>query len=155
MSLKLACIAACAMAVAIPAALSALPFALQGSQAPPGAVTIELDKMGRRGSVLFDHKAHETRVNPDPNYPYKAKAAATCAGCHHTTNRLGVLQLWKCSSCHLDDGDPRNPKNREFDEVRAERAFHDQCIGCHRASNKGPITCAECHRSVASSPISR
>ena len=110
--------------------------------------TIELDQGGIRGIVLFDHKAHETRVNPDPRYRYPAKSEATCAGCHHTVDQTGVIQLWKCASCHRNSGNPENPKNADFDALWSERAFHDQCIGCHQASKKGPITCGECHRSV-------
>jgi len=96
--------------------------------------------------VLFNHKSHEARINPDANAPYKAKAGAACIGCHHTANSRGIPQLWKCSSCHRGEGAPTNPKNRDFDEVWSERAFHDSCIGCHRASLKGPTTCGECHK---------
>jgi len=110
---------------------------------------IRLDVMGKRGAVSFDHKAHETRMNLEPDYRYKAKPGAACSGCHHTTNQVGVLQLWRCSSCHREDGNSLNPRNAEFDELRSERAFHNQCIGCHRASAKGPLTCGGCHASLA------
>ena len=73
MSLKLVCIGACAMAVAIPAALSALPFALQGSQAPPGAVTIELDRWD--GGDLFYLTTRRMRLEsiPIPIIPTRPK----------------------------------------------------------------------------------
>lgn len=107
---------------------------------------IKLDLRGRRGVVYFNHRSHQSLINPDPNFPYKAKQGAACSGCHHTSDADGVPQLWRCGACHRGPGDPSNPKNRESDQVDAERAFHDTCIGCHRASKKGPITCGGCHK---------
>lgn len=113
------------------------------------AKPFKLDVKGRRGMVLFDHKAHEARLNPDPQAPHQSKAGAACAGCHHTQDSFGIPQLLKCSTCHRAEGSKVNPKNRDFDEVFAERAFHDSCIACHRASAKGPTTCNSCHQPVA------
>jgi hypothetical protein len=120
-----------------------------------------------RGPVRFDHEKHKNLINPDPKWPYPAKPGAACSGCHHTVNNVGVPQLWKCTVCHQDEGkgdgkypskrytncDPSgNPKNRDCDEVFYERAFHDSCIGCHRAEiNRGkdpdkvPVACSGCH----------
>ena len=130
----------------IPAILGAGPLPAMGQSEEVPAKFFRLDLRGDRGVVLFNHKSHEARINPDVNAPYKAKAGAACAGCHHTMNSRGIPQLWKCGSCHRGEGDPRNPKNRDFDEVWSERAFHDSCIVCHRASSKGPTTCGECHK---------
>jgi hypothetical protein len=107
---------------------------------------IVLDRSGTRGVVPFDHKKHEARITPDANAAHKAAPGAACIGCHHTSNQRGIPQLWKCAACHRGEGDPANPKNRDFDEVWSERAFHDSCIGCHRASTKGPTTCGGCHK---------
>jgi hypothetical protein len=113
---------------------------------------IKLDTKGGRGVVYFSHRGHEGLVNPDPNYVYKTKPNAACSGCHHTQSARGIPQLWKCISCHKGEGNEKNPKNRDFDEVHAERAFHDMCIGCHRANReqkitmKGPTTCGGCHK---------
>jgi hypothetical protein len=130
------------LAVASGAGPAFAPY--QGDQVQSKVVT--LDVGGTRGDVSFNHKTHEARLNPDPNAAYKAKAGAACSGCHHTMNSRGIPQLWKCSACHRGEGDPRNPRNRDFDEAWSERAFHDSCIGCHRASTKGPTTCGECHK---------
>jgi hypothetical protein len=119
--------------------------------------------------VRFDHQAHQGRRNPDPNWPFRTGTAATCSGCHHTTNEQGVPQLWKCTVCHQTEakGDGKypntrcgqqcdntgNPKNCQCDELYFERAFHDSCIGCHRANNqqernsRAPVTCSGCHAS--------
>ena len=143
---KLAVLFAYGFGLLIPAVLGAGPsHSVDQSEEVP-AKFFRLDVRGSKGVVLFNHKSHEARINPDANAPYKAKAGAACIGCHHTANSRGIPQLWKCSSCHRGEGDPTNPKNRDFDEVWSERAFHDSCIGCHRASLKGPTTCGECHK---------
>ncbi|MEW6130699.1 MAG: cytochrome c3 family protein [Acidobacteriota bacterium] len=118
------------------------------------SVIIKLDTQGGRGVVYFDHRKHEALINPDANFVYKNKAKknAACAGCHHTESRRGIVQLWKCVSCHKGEGNDKNPKNVDSDEVYAERAFHDMCIGCHKAnieagiSIKGRTTCGGCHK---------
>jgi hypothetical protein len=123
------------------------------SDEPAKSKIIQLDTRGTRGVVSFNHRPHEMVINPDPNAPFKTKPGAACLGCHHTISTArGVPQLWKCSACHREEGNPQNPKNKDFDEVWSERAFHDLCINCHRASNqalsnlKGPTTCGECHK---------
>ena len=118
------------------------------------ARVIKLDMKGTRGVVLFRHKHHEAYINPSAEFPHQAEKGAECIGCHHKrTEFSGVPVLVKCTSCHGRLGDARNPKNRDSDEEWSERAFHDLCIGCHRASNdkgivkcdKAPVACSECH----------
>jgi len=109
---------------------------------------IALDLRGTRGSVPFNHGNHAGRINPDPNAPFKVlKAGAACSGCHHTIDpRTGSPQLWKCTACHRNSGDPQNPKGKiNMDEQWSETAYHNLCIGCHLASNKGPRKCGDCH----------
>lgn len=130
-------------------------------------ILLNLRGTRQRGPVRFDHQAHQGRLNPDPNWPYKASVAAACAGCHHSRNAQGIPQLWKCTACHQNEGkgagenvnqrcgrqcDPAgNPTNCQCDELYFERAFHDSCIGCHRATNekesanRAPVTCNGCH----------
>ena len=151
MKLKLAVVITYALGLAIPAALGAGLFAEPGEprQTSSGFApkVLRLDEKGRRGVVFYDHKGHEKFISPDPEAPFKAKQGAACVGCHHTVSARGIPELYKCNVCHhRKDGDPRNPKNRDFDEVMAERAFHDSCIGCHRAAEKGPTTCSGCHK---------
>jgi hypothetical protein len=113
---------------------------------------IQLGQNGERGTVLFDHTRHEPLLNPDPATPHKAKSGAACSGCHHTMSVRGTPQLWKCAGCHRTEGDPRNPHNKDGDELYGERAFHGECISCHRANNsatglnKAPTTCGGCHK---------
>jgi hypothetical protein len=151
MRLKLAVVITYMLGLIIPAALGAGLFAQAAEQQQTGSGSlpkvIRLDEKGRRGVVFFDHKGHESVISADSGWPHKAQKGAACAGCHHTVNARGVPQLYKCNVCHhRREGDPRNPKNRDFDEVMAERAFHDTCIECHRAAEKGPVTCSGCHK---------
>ena len=103
-----------------------------------------LNLKGAHGPVRFNHKKHEA-AEPDPTSIHRAVPKATCVGCHHTRNSVGAPQLWKCGSCHLEEGQTKNPRDRNDDEVDSERAFHAKCVSCHKALNKGPITCGECH----------
>lgn len=135
------------------AALRVVAAALP-AQSQADDTVIKLDTKGSRGVVYFSHRGHEALINPDANFVYKDKVKpnAACAGCHHTQSARGIPQLWKCVSCHKGEGNEKNPKNVDFDEVHAERAFHDLCIGCHRANRqqgitmKGPTTCGGCHK---------
>ena len=125
---------------------SALPAGAQEQD-----TVIKLDTKGGRGGVNFNHSRHEALTNPDPSFVYKAKRNAACAGCHHTQSSRGIPQLWKCTSCHKGEGHEKNPKNRDYDEVHAKRAFHDLCIGCHRVNREqglsvnAPVSCGGCH----------
>lgn len=138
-----------------------------GSQADGAIIMLNVRGARERGAVRFDHQAHQGWLNPDPNAPFKASTTASCTGCHHTTNETGVPQLWKCTVCHQTAGKGTgqyvnkrcgqqcetagNPKNCQCDDLYFERAFHDSCIGCHRASNeqtrvnRAPTTCSGCH----------
>lgn len=147
--MKLAVIVVYALGLALSSISPSVPVARTESFGQGGAKVFRLDVNGRRGVVLFDHKAHEARMNPDPRAPYQSKAGAACVGCHHARDPFGVPQLSKCGACHRAEGSKGNPKNRDFDEVFAERAFHDSCIACHRASSKGPTTCNGCHQTVS------
>jgi len=151
MKLKLAVLVTYVLGLAIPVTLGAGLFAhpTEPQQTDSGFAPkiIRLDEKGRRGVVFYDHKGHESFISPDNDAPHQAKKGAACVGCHHTVSKRGIPELYKCNVCHhRKDGDPRNPKNRDFDEVMAERAFHDSCIGCHRAAEKGPTTCSGCHK---------
>lgn len=167
MKLRLATLISCA--IVMPTALLAghfgagkmasLPEFDQGDCAriksdDPAARLIRLDLRGTRGEVLFRHKHHEAYLNPAGHFSHNAEKGAECIGCHHKrTESSGVPILVKCTACHGADGDPRNPRNKDGDEARSERAFHDLCIECHRATNekgqakceKAPVACSECH----------
>ena len=162
MRLKLALVILFTLAVVTPGALLARQSGEQRDcESQPGKCddaanqAKKLDLQGWRGVVCFRHKTHESYPNPDTAFAHQAEKSAECVGCHHSRSEAtGTPLLLKCAVCHRGAGDPQNPRNREMDEVSAERAFHDLCIGCHRASNekglskcKAPVACSECHAS--------
>jgi hypothetical protein len=90
----------------------------------------------QRPAVTFPHNRHVEIELP-------------CKDCHHIyENGKNVLdesrleegnQDIHCSACH-------GPKSRR----NLKQAFHDQCMGCHKKSQKenkktGPRYCGECH----------
>jgi hypothetical protein len=159
MMLKLTIITVYALAVLGPTARFAGQTPSQVNCKPadacndPAAQIKKLDPNGERGMVCFRHKTHEAYSVQDPNFAHQTGEGATCIGCHHKRSEAtGVPILAKCTTCHRNEGDPANPRNRDMDEVWSERAFHQLCIDCHRASNakaiskcKAPIACSECH----------
>jgi hypothetical protein len=146
MKLKLVVIALYCAATVAPVRMLAGSLQARTAGQNRGGI-IALDLRGMRGIVSFNHSNHAGRVNPDPNAPFKVlKAGAACSGCHHTVDqRTGSPQLWKCAACHRNSGDPQNPKGQNLDEEWSETAFHNLCIGCHLASNKGPAKYGDCH----------
>ncbi|HKX28359.1 MAG TPA: cytochrome c3 family protein [Blastocatellia bacterium] len=104
----------------------------------------------------FDHDAHTT-----PKY------SKSCEECHHTNvdSRKELMNggVPLCTSCHKDDGNPENPKNKAGDGINVEIAYHGNpdnssnnagCIECHKryyeanpdADRKAPTgKCAGCH----------
>lgn len=68
------------------------------------------------GKVTFSHKAHA--------------AADECKTCHH----MGTPDQ-KCEACHNADA-----------TMNSKDAFHKNCIECHKAKEKGPTGCMDCHK---------
>ena len=123
----------------------------------PANHVVRLDLKGTRGRVCFPHKTHENYLTPDPEFAHQAEKGAECIGCHHRRNDgSDAPTLWKCDSCHRSAGTETNPRSHDGDEMYNERAFHELCIGCHKASNskgvskcKAPVACSECHEAKA------
>lgn len=103
--------------------------------------------------LLLDHtKDFSKKTRAPVSFPHNRHVEVTgsCKDCHHIyeqgRNVLDEGQLEQggaavqCSSCHPS-------KSR----LSLERAFHDQCMGCHRKVGQekkkgGPRYCGECHR---------
>ncbi|BCS89712.1 acidic tetraheme cytochrome c3 TmcA [Pseudodesulfovibrio sediminis] len=85
-----------------------------------------------RSKVAFAHDAHNEKAEIED-----------CVVCHHSQNDDGTQNLEdssegeSCASCHAvertDGGTP------------LMRAYHKQCIDCHKEKAKGPVACGECH----------
>ncbi|HKV38957.1 MAG TPA: cytochrome c3 family protein [Blastocatellia bacterium] len=123
-------------------------------------ITIKLDTMGFRGLALFDHQEHQAEINPDPRFPHKAIGNLACIGCHHTVKDItDSSQFQKCSNCHKQQGDAKNPADTLGIELNSREIYHRLCISCHRAdhfkaSNERVkdasfTKCGECHDNSA------
>jgi cytochrome c553 len=130
---------------------AALAFCFAAADPPPAGDAIVLDRNGRQDPVVFRHGEH-IKVAPDP----QRKSSSNCAGCHHTKDERGVIQLTRCGDCHGPEGDPRNPRGATLNEENRKTAFHEMCIGCHAdlarsapAERSGPVDCADCHKSAS------
>ena len=101
----------------------AMVFVTAAVSAPPeGNVTL---KLSGKKECTFDHATH-------------AKNAKSCKDCHHK-DEAGKEQ--KCTTCHTPEG--------KDGVINAKKAYHKQCIGCHKKVTKGPVKCTECHKPKA------
>ena len=104
--------------------------------------TIILDNKGykkdRKGPVEFSHKKHAQSYR------------ILCWECHHEyKGKNNVWVPWaktkKCRECH-------DPMNKEINEIKLQKAFHNQCKGCHKALAKEDKKtgayqkCGGCHK---------
>ncbi len=86
------------------------------------------------------HKKHAT--------DYKLQ----CDSCHHiykdgkNTWQEGQ-EVQKCEACHTSakTGKALREASPEEKKLSLYDAFHDNCKGCHKKEQKGPIKCLECH----------
>jgi hypothetical protein len=134
MRLKLAIVAFYGVALLASAVWSARAFSFSDESQEAQRVAIRFDVTGRRGLVLFDHKKHEALINPYPDFKHKAPEGVACIGCHHTVTEVTDLaQFQKCSDCHKEDANPRNPDDGEGYDLNSREVFHRLCISCHRS----------------------
>jgi octaheme c-type cytochrome (tetrathionate reductase family) len=84
------------------------------------------------GPVRFMHAKHAVVVKD-------------CALCHHHRPLdEAASETVRCSACHQQPFQKGN-----LDRLGLKAAYHQQCMGCHREMDKGPIDCAGCHRKNA------
>jgi hypothetical protein len=53
----------------------------------------------------------------------------------------GGMETTRCSACHQEPFQKDHPER-----LGLKAAYHQQCMGCHKEMDKGPIDCAGCHR---------
>lgn len=81
------------------------------------------------GPVRFMHAKH-------------AGVIKDCALCHHYRPAdEKAMETARCSACHQE------PFQKDhFERLGLKAAYHQQCMGCHKEMDKGPIDCGGCHR---------
>ncbi|GFM33935.1 acidic tetraheme cytochrome c3 TmcA [Desulfovibrio subterraneus] len=85
-----------------------------------------------RPAALFNHDEHNAKANLEDK----------CIRCHHsgTEGKLVADESSEgtpCADCHTVKGTSKQTPLR--------RAYHRQCMDCHKANNKGPTHCSGCH----------
>ncbi len=80
----------------------------------------------QRALVMFNHKLHSEKFD--------------CTRCHHGFDKFKNnkgSEGQPCDSCHKAQATPG--------VMSLKDAFHHECISCHKAMNKGPVMCGQCH----------
>ncbi|WP_353116900.1 acidic tetraheme cytochrome c3 TmcA [Nitratidesulfovibrio sp.] len=88
-----------------------------------------------RPAARFVHDTHNEKAKIDE-----------CGTCHHGTTEDGrrdatapTSEGTPCADCHSAHG------GKTGKGTPLERAYHRQCMGCHREQGKGPTACGGCH----------
>jgi hypothetical protein len=102
------------------------------------------------------------------DFPHAVHFSYACQECHHTWEGEAPIAGCQTSGCHDGTVSPQKATNAsEADEMAVryyKYAYHDMCIGCHKAIKKtaqeleastrtletvvpasGPTGCVECH----------
>jgi hypothetical protein len=78
-----------------------------------------------------------------------------CKDCHHVYK--DGKNVWeegqavqKCSECHNVYKLGKDLREASEDEKKLSlyKAYHDNCKGCHKEKEKGPVKCTECHAKI-------
>jgi hypothetical protein len=86
------------------------------------------------------------------------KYAANCEVCHHTNTDTKTEGALRCTACHKESGNEKNPLTEDGDEVDVKLAYHGNpgntknqagCIACHKQKNVEPTGCSACHTGTA------
>jgi hypothetical protein len=91
-------------------------------------------------SAFVDHQRPAAAFNHDQHN--ETAELEECNVCHHVYEGGKKVEDdssegQACSDCHHVEKDhPARP---------LMKAYHDLCKQCHRANEKGPVTCGECH----------
>lgn len=84
--------------------------------------------------VRFMHSKHAASVD------------SNCALCHHASPKGAdavkdrLSETVACRACHQEAFDPKHPER-----LGLSAAYHQQCMGCHKKMNQGPVDCKGCH----------
>lgn len=115
-------------------AILVLSYSVFAFAAPDGAMTVSTTALEplTRPAAAFDHDAHNEKAGLEE-----------CVACHHSEadgkqSMEESSEGTPCADCHaLEAKDGRTP---------LVRAYHLQCISCHKDKNVGPTNCGGCHK---------
>ena len=110
----------------------ALPSVIAGN-APADTMTLKApaDVKATKAPVDFPHKKHE--------------AVADCLVCHHKAADKAAIKGCVADGCHVDGSKAAKKDPKGFYQAWHSKAAPNSCLGCHKAKNKGPKGCKDCH----------
>jgi uncharacterized paraquat-inducible protein A len=92
--------------------------------------TLTLDILSERyGPVEFSHGYH-------------AGMAGDCTSCHHHSEEGSTPA---CGECHEPITVYHYNGAQRVTSIGLKGAYHNQCIGCHKEIESGPVGCTDCH----------
>ncbi len=102
------------------------------SQEDMTKISAEAFTQHTRPPAVFKHDQHNEKAKIED-----------CETCHHGKDAQGRLDPTDmsagtpCAECHAV---------KNADGTPLMRAYHQQCISCHKERNLGPTNCAGCHK---------
>jgi len=105
-----------------------------------------------RPQVIFDHKKHVEAIKKEGKKEWE-----TCSICHREKKEELVRVKKEDEAIKEKKTETRDvfvfvfPKKEvKWDKEAYKKAYHDECIGCHKEKLKekkksGPLTCGDCH----------
>lgn len=133
---------------AVPAAVAtekpAAPTAKPAKPKKPAAKASAPSKV-----LVLSAPAGVTAKQPPVAFPHATHAKIDCVECHHTWKGSGKIDSCTTAGCH-DLFKAETPEEKKSIK-KFDKAFHDQCLACHRKEKAGgntkvPTACAECHK---------
>ena len=98
------------------------------------------------GKVLFQHQLHTeasgygVSCGDCHHHPEDDESAMrACGDCHDPSGDMTEAVMSTCTECHDAD------EIEDIEVIKKSDAAHEQCIGCHRDYEAGPLECSECH----------
>lgn len=122
------------LAALLAVALGAAPFWLPTAASQEDMKTVSAPAFAKHSRPLakFVHDEHNEKAN-----------IADCALCHHGKDDNGKKSITDtsegeaCAECHAVNAKTETP---------LMRAYHRQCMDCHKKASAGPTHCAGCHQ---------
>ncbi|MEW6140014.1 MAG: cytochrome c3 family protein [Thermodesulfobacteriota bacterium] len=124
-----------------------LAFVLAFAFAAACTLVYAANKAPDKEIVIDSKDVFKTKKKGPVNFSHPKHKELKCTQCHHEyKDGKNVWQegqeVKKCGSCHTLEGADK--------QVKLEKAFHDQCVKCHKDLKKekkktGPTSCSKCH----------
>lgn len=96
--------------------------------APPSTAKLTVDTAHYLANIYGPAKFAAHEMGPD---------VVSCQTCHHYSSDGSPRP---CSECHASPS-----ASEKSSKPGLKAAYHQRCLGCHKESFSGPMTCTTCH----------